>query len=158
VYDRLVVSRLTPLPGGLGILLRGTGQAANVPLLPIEQLSLAGIDSVRGYQEGSITASTGFVTTVEVSSPVFRPSFGLLGPRFTDQAQLHLFYDYGQGFNTAPVQTLPAKFRTASVGIGGHYDVGQNLAMRFEQGWQLVRQPGQGANGAFTHLSVQLGW
>jgi hemolysin activation/secretion protein len=157
-YNRLMLSRLTPLPRDYGLLLRVTGQITNATLLPSEQLAIAGIDSVRGYQEGSITGSTGFTTTVEMSSPVFSPSFGLLGPGFTDTAQLHVFWDYGQGFNRTPSQNNPANFHTASLGIGGHYEVGQNLTLRIEQGFQLKRDPRQSAKGAFAHVSLQVAW
>ena len=158
VYDRLMLTRLIPLPRDFGLMLRATAQAATRQLLPSEQLSIAGIDAVRGYQEGSITVSTGFQTTVELSSPVFSPSFGLLGPGFSDTAQVHAFWDYGQGYNRASVPNSQAKLSTASIGIGGHYYVGDNLTFRVEEGLRLKSVPHQGANGAFALVSLQVAW
>lgn len=68
-YVRLTLTRLVPLPSEFGLSLKLTGQYADQTLLPSEQLSIAGVDAVRGYQEGSITGSTGFTSALEISGP-----------------------------------------------------------------------------------------
>ena len=156
-YARVMLTRLVPLPSEFGLQLRVSGQIADQTLLPSEQLSIAGVDTVRGYQEGSITGSSGFVTSIELDGPKFSPS-GLIGVENGDAAQLHVFWDYGQGSNRTPSSGSPANLHTSSIGFGGRYLVGENATIRMEQGWQLYRTRRQAAGGAFGHFSVSLTW
>lgn len=156
-YDRLTMTRLVPLPRDFGVTVRLSGQFADQTLLPSEQLSIAGSDAVRGYAEGAITGSSGMVTSIEFGGPKFSPS-GLVGSERGDSAQLHVFWDYGQGWNRTPSTADPANVHTSSVGFGGRYLVADNLSMRLEQGWELFRSTRQGAHGAFAHFSLSLTW
>lgn len=158
IYNRASLTRLVPLPANFGALLRVTGQLADATLLPSEQLSIAGVESVRGYQDSSITGSAGVVFSTELRGPAFSPGHLLFGRETGDIAQLHVFWDYGQGWNRDPTSSVPANLHTASLGVGGHYDIGRTFSLRVEQGWQLIRQPSQAAGGAFAHVAVTASW
>jgi hemolysin activation/secretion protein len=157
-YDRLTATQLTPLPAGFGLQLRATGQLATDTLLSSEQLPLAGADAVRGYEENSITASSGLVASAEIQGPAFSPVRRLLGRDVGDIFQPHIFWDHGQGWNNTASAGVPAHLHTESVGLGARYDLATNLTVRMEQGWQLVRQPGHDANGAFGYVSATASW
>lgn len=158
LYDRIALTRLVPLPAGFGVVLRATGQFADHTLLPSEQLAIAGVESVRGYQEGGVTGSSGLVVSAELRGPSFSPGQALLRRETGDSAQFHVFYDRGQGWNRTPSSAAPANLRTASVGFGARYELGAHVSARIDQGWQLVRQSGQGAHGAFAAFSVAVTW
>ena len=157
-YDRLVLSQLTPLPQEYGLVLRATMQAASGTLLGSEQMSIAGMDAVRGYQEFGVAGSQGVLLSAELHTPGFSPS-GLVGLQgYADQAQLHVFADAGRAWNPVSSQTAPAAQSTASLGVGATLALADRLNLRLEQGWQLIRSNRQGAKGAFLHAEVTATW
>lgn len=151
-YDKLTVTEIIPLPRDFGLVLRASGQEASGTLLPSEQLSIAGIDAVRGYQEFGLTGSRGLLLSAEVRGPVFRPGLP------DDSFQPHVFIDEGEAWNPTASQSAPAYSRAASAGVGGRYLVGRYFSLRMEQGWQLIRTDRQAANGAFLHISATATW
>jgi hemolysin activation/secretion protein len=60
------------LPKDWQVILRGTAQLTDQPLLPIEQFSVGGIDTVRGYRENQLVRDQAVVATAEVRIPVIR--------------------------------------------------------------------------------------
>lgn len=157
-YDRLTFTNLTPLPNAFGLVLRATLQAASGTLLASEQLSIAGMDAVRGYQEFGVAGSQGVIGTAELRTPSFRPSLWFGGTDLSDQAQLRVFADAGRAWNPTGSQTAPAAQGTASLGVGGTLAVADALTVRIDQGWQLIRTTRQGAKGAFLHAEVIATW
>jgi len=158
VYDRLTLTQLAPLPHDFGLVLRASLQAASTNLLASEQLSIAGADAVRGYQEFGAAGSQGVVFSTELRGPSFSPSALLTGHDGRDTAQLHIFGDIGRAWNPTASSATPAASRTASLGFGGQLMVAENLSVRLEQGWQLERDNRQGAQGAFLHAAVTMTW
>lgn len=157
-YARLALTRTTPLPAGFELLLRGTGQLASGNLLPSEQLSLAGIDAVRGYQEFGVIAATGALLTAELRLPRLSPASLLPAAGVQDGLRPHLFLDLGQGWNPTPSSATPAYARTAGIGVGLRYDIGRALSLRLEQGWQLLRAPRQAAGSPFLLFALSATW
>jgi len=72
------------------IIFRADAQAANGGLPPMEQLTVGGAESVRGYRENRLVADTGFVTSLEGRIPLFTSSDGNL------HLQIAPFLDYGK--------------------------------------------------------------
>jgi hemolysin activation/secretion protein len=72
------------------IIFRADAQAANGGLPPMEQLTVGGAESVRGYRENRLVADTGFVTSLEGRIPLFTSSDGNL------RLQIAPFLDYGK--------------------------------------------------------------
>jgi len=91
------------------LVLRVTGQYTDEPLLSLEQFSVGGIDTVRGYLENQLVRDRGIVTSVEFRVPIY---FNKAGAGIVKLAP---FFDYGGAWNiddSTPPNTL------ASVGIG----------------------------------------
>ena len=158
VYDQLVLTQMTPLPRDYGLLLRATLQASSSTLLGSEQMSIAGMDAVRGYQEFGVAGSQGVLLSAELRGPSFSPSTFIGLADRADQAQLHVFLDAGRAWNPTGSQTAPAAQSTASFGAGGTLALADNFNMRLEQGWQILRSNRPGANGAFLHAEVSATW
>lgn len=57
---------------GIELVLRGDLQLASQPLLPIEQFSVGGHASVRGYRENQLVRDNGAVGSLEVRFPILR--------------------------------------------------------------------------------------
>ncbi len=54
------------------LLLRADAQLADRALLPFEQFSLGGIDSVRGYRQDALLTDNGIFASAEVRIPILR--------------------------------------------------------------------------------------
>lgn len=91
------------------LVLRVTGQWTAEPLLGLEQLSVGGMESVRGYRENQLVRDTGISSTVEVRIPVVfdRSGAGIV--------HLAPFFDAGGAWNVRGASD-PALI--SSVGIG----------------------------------------
>ena len=157
-YSHIAISRLIPLPRELGLVLRATGQVASGTLLPSEQIPIAGVDAVRGYQEFGVSGSQGVILTTELRGPGFQVLPRMAATLPDDAAQAHVFADYGLAGNPVASSAAPARLTTASLGVGLRYDLGRQVALRLEQGWQLVRESRQAANGAFLHAALSVAW
>ncbi len=55
-------------------IVRGAVQLSNDSLLPLEQFSLGGLDTVRGYRENEIVRDSGWSASAELRIPVWRTS------------------------------------------------------------------------------------
>jgi len=75
------------------LILRVTGQWTDDPLLALEQLSIGGAESVRGYRENQLVRDRGFVASVEFRLPVL---FDKAGAGIVHVAP---FFDFGGGWD-----------------------------------------------------------
>jgi len=95
---------------GLQLLGRFDMQIAGDHLLPIEQFSVGGSRTVRGYRENQIVRDNGIVGSFEVRVPLWRDALG------RDMVQIAPFYDIGRGWDEDKVSS---RYHTlASVGAG----------------------------------------
>ena len=98
-YLRSDASFTTRLPGALQLTLRGSGQAAQDPLVVYEQDSVTGADGVRGYLEAEVLADTAVKGTIQLQSPPISNHKFLLGDGF-------LFFDAGRAHT---IEALPGE-------------------------------------------------
>ncbi len=158
VYDNLQVTRVTNLPWDISWVVRASGQIAGGELLPSEQLGAGGVDSVRGYDERSVSGSQGVLLSSELRSPALHllGHFADLG--VDDQAQVLAFWDYGNVAYRNAQQNLSKSAELQSVGFGARYGIGRYLDARFDYGWQLERLPGAANLGNLATVSVTLSY
>jgi hemolysin activation/secretion protein len=83
------------------------GQHAHEPLIPGEQLGIAGTSGVRGFREREVTGDKGYFFNLEAHAP---PLFADIGP--------YVFYDYGTRTLVTPVIGASSKEHIASAGLG----------------------------------------
>jgi hemolysin activation/secretion protein len=106
-------------------------QLANASLLPIDQISVGGRFSVRGYRENQLVRDNGLIVSLETHISLVRNA------PWADFVQLTPFVDFGYAWNvdipTPPVRTI------ASVGIGLRWALTVHLPVplqpRFEIYW-----------------------
>jgi hemolysin activation/secretion protein len=91
------------------LVLRVTGQYTDEPLPALEQFSVGGVETVRGYLENQLVRDRGIVSSVEFRVPVL---FNKTGAGIVHLAP---FYDFGGAWN---VDTSTRPSTISSVGLG----------------------------------------
>jgi len=112
-------------------LARSNIQLSSEGLLPIEQFSIGGFGSVRGYRQDLILTDNGWVASMEFRYPILRV--------FEGDAVLQIipFFDYGIGWNTSNIPN-PNPQDLASVGVGLQFRYKNNLSAKIEYGIPLI--------------------
>jgi len=128
---------------GMQLLGRMDLQLTNSPLFPLEQVSLGGRYTVRGYREVTILRDNSFIASVEPRFPLVRWANG------EPMVQFAPFVDVAHGWNlgdnrpapTAPDTSFPDTL--ASVGAGLRWNILPNDKASFEVYWgqQLKHVP-----------------
>ncbi|MCK4743787.1 MAG: ShlB/FhaC/HecB family hemolysin secretion/activation protein [Sulfuriflexus sp.] len=108
------VRRFNALERSMNIILRANAQIASESLLPVEQFSIGGARTVRGYRENQLVRDNGVVASAELRIPV------IIGGDDTGKGgfpiQLVPFVDYGRSWNDG--RTTPEPSVISSVGLG----------------------------------------
>ena len=122
-YLRSLGSRFT-------LLLRSDFQASDRPLVPVEQFSLGGALSIRGYRQDALLGDNGLFSSAEVRATVAQIS------QLNTSIQLTPFFDFGKVWNsddlTFDTSTL------VSTGIGLRVQSGDYFTARIDYGIPLV--------------------
>jgi hemolysin activation/secretion protein len=127
------LSRTQVLPENFTLYANASGQWANEPLLNLEQLAVGGNTIVRGYREGEYYADTGWLTKLELRSPVYwRGINRRIGTQFT------LFNDYGQGYELNPTAGQIPHEALWGVGAGVNFNLGSHVESHITVGWPLL--------------------
>ncbi len=92
------------------VIFRADGQLANHGLPPMEQFTVGGSDTVRGYRENRLVADEGFVASVEVRIPVYSNTAN------ETTIQLAPFLDFASVSNRTGLD--PQKDHIGSMGLG----------------------------------------
>ncbi len=118
---------LTP---DITLLLRSDLQVSDRALLPVEQFSLGGGLSVRGYRQDILLGDNGWFNSAEIRATILRI------PKWNASLQLTPFIDFGKVWNTDNV-TLN-KNTLFSTGIGLRLQISDYFAARLDWGIPLV--------------------
>jgi hemolysin activation/secretion protein len=154
LYSRMYIERVVDLPWKLQFMGRATGQAADVNLLPSEQLGLGGFDTVRGYDMRLVNGDSGYVVNLELrTEPV---SLGLDHDRH-DSFQFLVFHDLGGAMNHTLSPGESPLVGLSSVGIGARYAMAPTVALRFDYGWQL-EAVAPDPRGSRAHISAVISY
>jgi len=92
------------------LVFRLTGQWSDKPLLALEQLSIGGAETVRGYRENTLVRDRGIISSLECRVPVF---FNKAGAGIVDIAP---FFDFGGGWNYTD-SPQPTTIYSAGLGL-----------------------------------------
>lgn len=137
---------------GMQLLGRMDLQLTNSPLFPLEQVSLGGRYTVRGYREVTILRDNAFIASLEPRFPLFRWGTG------EPMVQLAPFVDVAHGWSLGENRPAPiAPFTNfpntlASVGVGLRWNILPQGRAVFEVYWgQKLRHVARIANTAQDH-------
>lgn len=137
------------------LLLRADLQLADRSLVPLEQFSLGGAQTVRGYRQDNLLSDSGFLVSAELRIPIVSGQSGGF--------QIIPFVDLGTTWDdsdreseitdTLDINTL------ASVGLGLQYQLGDRLTTRLDWGIPLNEIPDSNStwqeNGLYFSLRFQ---
>jgi hemolysin activation/secretion protein len=120
--------------------MRGELQLADRPLVPSEQFSLGGVDTVRGYRPNTLLSDGGWLASTELQIPVMR------FPKSKGLVQIAPFLDMGGGWNQGG--DAPKTSQLMSTGLGLIWKQGNRFTARLDWGFPLraadkdIRQDG----------------
>ncbi|MCT7964096.1 filamentous hemagglutinin N-terminal domain-containing protein [Laspinema sp. D1] len=115
------------------LILRGDLQLATTSLLPLEQFSVGGFNSVRGYRQDALLVDNGALASLEFQYPMVE------FPRWQGSLQVIPFMDLGVGWNwDEGDRANPDKNTLLSTGLGLQLQLGNDFFARLDWGIPLV--------------------
>lgn len=102
-------------------------------ILSLEQFSLGGVDTVRGYRQNQLVADNGLIASLELRFPLTRD------PRIL---QLTPFIEVGTGWNNRSPNPSPQVI--AGLGTGLRWQITPALNLRLDYGFPLVASDDRG--------------
>ncbi|MFW6358591.1 MAG: ShlB/FhaC/HecB family hemolysin secretion/activation protein [Chroococcales cyanobacterium] len=136
---------------GVVAISRLTTQLTPDSLLPLEQFSIGGIDTVRGYRQNQRVADNGIVGSVEVRFPIVNKPDGV------GLVQVAPFFDVGTVWNNESEVTSPNTL--VSTGVGLRWQINPGFEARLDWGIPLneIEQPSNTLqdNGIFFSIFYQ---
>jgi hemolysin activation/secretion protein len=154
---------------GSYLLFRTDAQLANDPLLSLEQISVGGRYSVRGYRENTMLRDRALITSIEARLPLLplikdfmRFDYASYGYGF-EYLELATFFDFGRGWNKE--QDTPPPQDISSVGVGLRWAITVpwlvNFRPQFEVYWghrlRKVLNPRDSLQDNGVHMQFILG-
>lgn len=121
---------LQQLGTGPYLLVRTDLQLADCPLVPLEQFSLGGLSSVRGYRQDALLGDSGIVGSIELHYPVISKQ--------TMTLQIIPFFDVGHVWGDSSFRQKRSTL--ASLGLGAQWTWG-NLIVNLSYGVPLIHLP-----------------
>lgn len=112
------------------LLVRGDVQLSDRSLVPLEQIGIGGVETVRGYRQDALLTDNGFWFSTELRLPILRTGRG------TGVVQLTPFVDVGTGWNQGETALDPNTLIGA--GIGLLWRQGNNFSARLDWGIPLI--------------------
>lgn len=122
------VRQLTP---DTTVLLRSQLQFADRPLVSLEQLSVGGALTVRGYRQNLLLADNGVFASAELRTPILKI------PEWNTTLKLTPFFDFGTVWNRGEEAVEPRN-NLSSVGLGMNLLIGENFSAEVDWGIPLA--------------------
>jgi hemolysin activation/secretion protein len=117
--------------------LRGDLQLTPDPLLPIEQIEIGGLETVRGYRTNQLVTDNGWVVSAEVRIPLGRLRLPYLSPGVDDGlVQIVPFVDAGGGWNNNFPD--PDSNVLYSIGTGLRWQLNERVSASLDYGYPFV--------------------
>ena len=126
---RLLPESNSGLCAGTQFVFRGGFQWTDDPLISMEQLSLGGPGTVRGYRVNQVVRDTGVFGTVEVQIPIIRSKHNVMSLSAAP------FFDAGAGWNVE--SSNQGLNNLSSVGVGLNLNVTRRVSARLDWGYPL---------------------
>jgi hemolysin activation/secretion protein len=135
---------------------RSAFQHSDSPLLSMEQYSIGGRYSVRGYEENTLLRDRAINTSFEMRLPIIQNAF------YFDYFELAQFFDFGRGWNTNRPTLGPQDLSSVGVGLRLGMTIPATVPLRpqFEVYWghqlRKVESRGSGLQAHGVHMQFVL--
>lgn len=151
LYSKIQLGGFFFLPYGSAFQWLLKGQLSTQALLPSEQFSLGGYDTVRGYPEWGFSADHAICTNVEIHSPHL-----FLFHKEKEDFYFLAFIDGGGGYNLSPQSSEPMKW-LLGIGPGLRYHRYPYCSIRLDYGFALRALEKSSSLGRL-HLGLNLSY
>ena len=118
------------LGNGIITIARVGGQLTPNSLLPLEQFSIGGIDTIRGYRTDQRVGDNGAIAQVEVRFPLVNK------PESIGVIQIGPFFDVGRVWNNGTA-TIENPRTLVSTGLGLHWNISDYFSATLNYGIRL---------------------
>lgn len=150
IYGRFDLTSMTQLKSDFSLLMRGRAQLASNALLPSEQCSIGGENSVRGYHERVYN----FDDAINANLELHTPHYPLLGKYNTSRLYGLMFVDFGAGWDIKKTCPQAQNGWLLSTGPGLRFEIADHFTAKLDLGFKLHRVRFGGANNHKLHFSV----
>lgn len=148
------IERLTRLTDSVASLLKLSGQVASTRLLPFEQYSVGGANSVRGYDERMLSGDLGYSVSHEFYQRL--PSVKIHPRLATLDSHAILFWDFARTFIHQPSPGQRQSDYLASAGCGVRANLSTWWTASIDHAWQLEAVDIAGAKHQRTHFRISV--
>ena len=155
-YAQFWAQRITSLTPSLTSIARISTQLAGTNLVPSEQFSAGGANTVRGYEERVLAGDSGYLATHELQYTLPSLSLGKRIPKLDTTTAF--FWDYGRTIIKHPLMGETKSAYLASVGIGLRFAVGNYLSASADLARQLEEIEIPGAAHSRLHVKLTLAY
>lgn len=138
LYSKLSMTFDQKLMNDWSLFVQGRGQFAFANLIPSEQFSLGGYNTVRGYDEKVVNGDHAVCGNLEIRTPEFTVA-GIWMPKFGDKLNFLGFVDGGYAWYREKVGETPVTQALASFGPGMRYSVASYFTSRLDLGFPLTK-------------------
>ena len=115
------------------LVLRSEMQLASRPLVPIEQIRLGGLQTVKGYRQDEFLTDNGVFASAEVRFPVLRAR------KIQGLLQVVPFINFGVGWNNSDSpNSTPDPNTLIGTGLGLQWQMGDTLSARIDYAFPLI--------------------
>lgn len=116
------------------LLVRGDLQLSDSPLVSLEQFSIGGAQSVRGYRQDALLSNNGALFSTEVRLPIVRV------PEIQGVLQIVPFVDVGTAWNNPDAELDPSTLLGAGIGLLWQHE---DFSARLDWGIPIVAIDGE---------------
>jgi hemolysin activation/secretion protein len=114
------------------LLVRSDVQIADRAIVPLEQFTLGGIFSARGYRQDALFSDNGIFVSTDLQLPVYSTNSG------ENVLQVIPFVDFGTTWNNGNESNRNSINTLASVGLGLQWRMGERFSARVDYGIPLI--------------------
>lgn len=137
LYFKIVHSLLQEIASGWRFSYNVSGQVATTHLLPSEQMTMAGYNGVRGFEERSLNLDNAALINLTVEAPHFSPAYWMGWCKHYDDLCFLAFFDTGFGGNHKPKLDEPSFQSLGSIGPSVRYELSRYVSTHLDYGFQL---------------------
>lgn len=135
-YTKIKFNRQTKLPKEFLWLKQAEYTVGTTNLLPSEQMTLGGKNTIRGYSESEINADSGYFFRTELYTPSFSLA-NFFNVNWNDQFRSLFFFDYAYGKNKFETVGATNNWEIYSSGMGFRYLINPYFSMQLDWGFPL---------------------
>ncbi len=114
-----------------------SGQYSTTNLLPSEQFTMTGYNSIRGFEERILNLDNAGILHLTIETPHVSPIHGLGFCKHYDELYLLAFFDAGLGTRHNPPNGSPSFASLGSIGPSFRYQYSRNVSAHLDYGFQL---------------------